>query len=590
LHSFFIKYKTIILDRLKHILVVILLLSCKQIIFAQNNNSSSELNEVDTNINESVYINTNSNSFLTGETLLYNISCLNKTTNLPSKYSKVAYFKLIDSNKKIITTQKIFLKNGTGNGDFFIPTTLETGTYKIIGYTNWILNKNIDNYFITDIYILNPYKENNVVTTSQSEVSISEPTIDSNISFHFNSKVLANRQKAELSIKTSNDDFLKGNYTISVRKADGFSVQNKTLFNDYKLVSQNKNPNNTINSSDFVLPELRGEIIKGRIKSNFGEINNRKVALSIVGKNYDLKIAKTDEQGRFTFNLEKANTNPNIVIQVLGDNKENYTIEINEPKETDFSTLVFPALQLNSESNKNITERLISSQIENAYYNTKKDSIITTDKFVPFFGTSTIQYKFDDFTRFPTMEETITEIITGVVFRKEKDNYSLLINDYDKNFNSTLPPLVVVDGLILENLNDFFKYNPRNLYSVNVVKSLYYYEAKSFNGLLFFTTKNGDYETNLNGSYIIKPQILRPVDKKRYFQPDYTQDKNIRIPDYRHQLLWLPNADLSTINSNIQFYTSDVSGKFEVTLEGFSATGKPVYVKEIIDVKSTDSN
>ncbi|UTN04764.1 hypothetical protein L0669_02395 [Flavobacterium bizetiae] len=578
------------MDRLKHILVVILLLSCKQIIFAQNNNSSIELNEVDTNINESVYISTNSNSFLTGETLLYNISCLTKTTNLPSKYSKVAYFKLIDSNKKIITTQKIFLKNGIGNGDFFIPTTLETGTYKIIGYTNWILNKNIDNYFITDIYILNPYKENNVVTTSQSEISISEPTIDSNISFHFNSKVLANRQKAELSIKTANDDFLKGNYTISVRKSDGFSVQNKVLFNDYKLINQNKISNNTINSSDFLLPELRGEIIKGRIKSNFGEINNRKVALSIVGKNYDLKIAKTDEQGRFTFNLEKANTNPNIVIQVLGENKGNYTIEINEPKETDFSSLVFPALQLNSESNKNITERLISSQIENAYYNTKKDSIITTDKFVPFFGTSTIQYKFDDFTRFPTMEETITEIITGVVFRKEKDNYSLLINDYDKNFNSTLPPLVVVDGLILENLNDFFKYNPRNLYSVNVVKGLYYYEAKSFNGLLFFTTKNGDYETNLNGSYIIKPQLLRPVANKRYFQPDYTQDKNTRIPDYRHQLLWLPNADLSTINSNVQFYTSDVSGKFEVTLEGFSATGKPVYVKEIIDVKSTDSN
>lgn len=587
--NFFIKYKTIILDRLKHILVLILLLSCKQIIFAQNNNSSIELNEVDTNLNETAYISTNSNSFLTGETLLYNISCLNKTTNLSSKYSKVAYFKLIDSNKKTITTQKIFLKNGTGNGDFFIPTTLETGTYKIIGYTNWILNKNIDNYFITDIYIVNPYKENSVQTTNQSQVLISEPTTNSNISFNFNNKILANREKVELSVKTSNDDFLKGNYTISVRKSDGFSLQNKALFNDYKLVNQNKIPNNII-SSDFILPELRGEIIKGRIKSNLGEINNQKVALSIVGKDYDLKIAKTDEQGRFTFNLERANTNPNIVIQLLGENKENYSVEIDEPKETDFSTLIFPVLQLNSESNKNITERLISSQIENAYYNTKKDSIINNDKFVPFFGTSTIEYKFDDFTRFPTMEETVTEIITSVVFRKEKDNYSLLVYDHNQNFNSTLPPLVVVDGLILENLNDFFTYNPKNLYSVNVVKGLYYYEAKSFNGLLFFTTKKGDYETKLNGSYIIKPQLLRPVDKKRYFQPDYTQDKNTRIPDYRHQLLWLPNADLSAINSNIQFYTSDVSGKFEVILEGFSATGKSVYIKEFIDVKNTDSN
>ena len=587
---FFIKYKTIILDRLKHILVITLLLICKQISFAQNNNSSVELNEIDTNLNETVYISTNSNSFLTGETLLYNISCLNKSTNLPTKYSKVAYFKLIDSNKKTIATQKIFLKNGTGNGDFFIPTTLETGTYKIVGYTNWLLNKNIDHYFITDIYIVNPYKENIVTTTSQNEVAISEPIIDTNISFFFNNKIVANRQKVEVSIKTSDDDFLKGNYTISVRKSDGFSVQNKALFNDYKLVNQNKISNSIIPSSDFILPELRGEIIKGRIKSNFGEINNKKVALSIVGKNYDLKIAKTDEQGRFTFNLERANTNPNVVIQLLGENKENYSIEIDETKETDFSTLVFPDLQLNSDSNKNITERLISSQIENAYYNIKKDSTITTDKFAPFFGTSTTEYKFDDFTRFPTMEETITEIITGVVFRKEKDKYSLMIYDHDKNFNSTLPPLVVVDGLILENLNDFFTYNPRNLYSVNVVKSLYYYGAKSFNGLLFFTTKKGDYETKLDGSYIIKPQLLRPVAKKEYFQPDYTQEKNTRIPDYRHQLLWLPNTDLSTINSNIHFYTSDVSGKFEIILEGFSVTGKSVYIKEFIDVKSTDSN
>lgn len=590
LQYFFIKHKTIILDRLKHILFIALLVSCQQVIFAQNNNASIELNEIDKNLNETIFITTNTNSFLTGETLLYKIFCLDKTTHTPTKYSKIAYFELIDSDKKTISKQKLFLENGTGNGDFFIPTTLESGTYKIIGYTSWMLNKKIDNYFTADIYIINPYKEKLVNTNIQNSISSSEPVTDPNISFEFKNKIVGNRTSAELKIKTISDDFIKGSYIISVRKTDGFAAQKKISFEDYQIASQNKVYDNTVKNSDFVLPELRGEIIKGRIKSASGEIKNKKVALSIIGKNYDLKLSKTDEQGRFFFNLEKANTNSNVLIQLLEDGKENYSIEIDKTKETDFSSLTFSSLQLNSESNKNITERLISSQVENAYYSSKKDNLITSDQFVPFFGSLTTEYKFDDFNRFSTMEETITEIIAGVVFRKEGNKYKLLVYDHDKNFNSSLPPLVAVDGLILEDLNDFFAYHPKNLYKVNVAKGLYYYGSKSFNGLVCFATKNGDYETNLKGSFIIRPELLRPISKKEYFQPNYSDNKNARIPDYRHQLLWLPNIDLSNTNKDIQFYTSDVYGKFEVLLEGFSESGKPVYIKDFIEVKETTSN
>jgi hypothetical protein len=579
------------LDRLKNILVITLLLSCQQIIFAQNNTSAAEISEIDKNLNETVFITTNTNSFLTGETLLYKIFCINKNTNTPTKYSKIAYFELIDSDKKVISIQKVFLENGTGNGDFFIPTTLESGTYKIVGYTNWMLNKTIDNYFTADIYIVNPYKEKLASTSTQQDgIAFSEPVTDANISFEFQNKTFDNRAPIELKIKTVSDDYAKGNYTLSVRKSDGFSVQKKISFRDYQLATQNKVSDNTLNNLNIVLPELRGEIITGRIKSVSGEIKNKKVALSIVGKNYDLKLAKTDEQGRFAFNLEKSNTATNIIVQLLEDDKENYTIEIDKMKQADFSSLAFSNLQLNSESNKNITERLISSQVENAYYSTKKDSLVASSQFVPFFGSSTTEYKFDDFTRFSTMEETITEIITGVVFRKEDKKYKLLVYDHDKNFNSSLPPLVTVDGLILEDLNEFFTYNPKNLYKVNVVKGLYYYGSKSFNGIVCFATKNGDYDTNLKGNFIIRPEILRPIGKKEYFQPNYTDNKNARIPDYRHQLLWIPNIDLRYINSVIPFYTSDVTGKFEVVLEGFSASGKVVYIKDIIDLKDTVSN
>ncbi|MRX37732.1 hypothetical protein GJU43_00455 [Flavobacterium sp. LC2016-23] len=578
------------MDRLRYLLVITLVLSYQQIVFAQKNNALAELKTIDKNLNESVFISTNTNSFLTGETLYYKIFCMDKTTNAPTKYTKVAYFELIDTNKKTIVTHKLFLENGSSHGDFFIPTTLETGTYKIIGYTNWMLSNNGSGaYFNSDIYIVNPYKENAVSdpVIDPKELVITRTTND-NISFDLKNKIFNTREQAELKVNAGSDDFLKGNYMISVRKTDGFLAQNKIIFNDYQSKNQNSSNSNIVNTSNFVLPELRGEIISGRITSASEEVKNKKISLSIIGKNYDVKVAKTDEQGKFIFNIEKANPNSNIIVQVLEYNKESYTIEMDKQKEADLSDLKFSDLKFNPESDKNITERLVSSQVENAYYNIKKDSLLTPANFAPFYGTLSKEYKLDDFTRFPTMEETITEVVSGVVFRKNNKNYSLHVFDYDENYESSSEPLVVVDGLILDDLNEFFSYSPKNIYKINVVKGLYYYGAKSFNGVVAFTTKNGDYKTKLKGTFIIRPELLRPHGKKEYFQPDYSDSKNTRIPDYRHQLLWLPSADLT--DTTIKFYTSDISGQFEIVLEGFSASGKPVFIREIIEVKKSNSN
>lgn len=589
LYVIFIKYKTIILDRLKYLLVIALTVSFQQICFAQKNNTLNELNEIDKKLNESVYVSTNGNSFLTGETLLYTFFCVNSTTNIPTKYSKVAYLKLIDHNKKTIFTHKLFLENGVGNGDFFIPTTLETGSYKIIGYTNWMLNKNASAYFSQDIFIINPYKEksNNVIS---EKVLKSEVITNENVAFDLKSKIFKNRDKIEFKISTSSDEFAKGHYTLSIRKLDGLLSQNKISFTPSQAGNQNKNLNNETNNTNFSFPELRGEIISGKLSSDISEVKNRKVALSIVGKNNDLKITKTDDQGKFLFNLEDPNPNSNIIVQVIEDNKEDFTVTMDQPKDIDLKDLTFPVFVFNSEFISNVTERLVSTQIENAYYTKKKDSTIIPNDRIAFYGPLSKEFKLDTFTRFPTMEETITEVVAGVYFRKDNNNYSIHVYDYDPNYESTIPALIIVDGLLIQNVNELFTYNPKNIYKVNVVKGLYYYGSKSFNGIVAFTTKNGDFDTNLNGNFLIRPELLRPQYKKAYYQPDYANSKDSRIPDYRHQLLWMPKVDLSDSNSKISFFASDVPGKYEIILEGFSVNGKPVFIKENIDIQDTTLN
>jgi hypothetical protein len=67
----------------------------------------------------------------------------------------------------------------------------------------------------------------------------------------------------------------------------------------------------------------------------------------------------------------------------------------------------------------------------------------------------------------------------------------------------------------------------------------------------------------------------------------YDGSKNLeRIPDFRSQLLWLPNLVLDTKYKEITFYTSDNVGDYEVSLEGFTNEGIPVSLKEVFSVKN----
>ena len=573
------------MDRLKYLLLVTLAVSFQQIIFAQKTSTLTELNEIDKKINESLYISANANSYLTGETLLYKIFCLNKITNAASNYSKVVYLQLIDSNKKTVFTHKLFLEKGTANSDFFLPTTLETGTYKLIGYTKWMLNKKTT-YSNIDIYIVNPYKEKPTNSIAQKESAVQEIVSNENISFDFKNKIYGNRDLIEFKVNTKSDDFKHGNYMISIRKADGFLSQNKTVFN----ALENNNFDDEIKNAQYLLPELRGEIISGKILAPNADIKNKKVALSIVGKNSNLKFAKTDAEGKFVFNLEKSNSSSNIIVQIAESNKQDYTIEIDKPTDIDLSNVSFPTLQFNPEFQQHISERLIASQVENAYYTIKKDSIQASTDTIPFYNGLSTEFKLDDFTRFPTVAETITEVVAGTYYTKDKNNYAIHVYDYDPNYESEMPALLVVDGLVIEDINELFVYSAKNIEKVNVVKGIYYYGSKSFNGVVSFTTKNGDYDTKLKGNFILRPELLRPQSKKEYYQPDYTNPKNARIPDYRHQLLWLPKAELNDPTAKVSFYASDVSGQFEVVLEGFSASGKPVFINEIIEIKDLNSN
>ena len=604
LYFIFIKPKTTILDRLKKTLLLILLLNCKLVSFAQNNAlSNSDVTILKSNP-EKLFLHCNTTTFVTGETLYYKLYSLNPLKISATTVSKIAYVELVSEDNKIIFLQKLFLENGMGQGDFFVPSTLKTGNYKLVAYTNWMLNKSETELFQINISIINPYQtpEKTVeATTKETPALATESVLKPNdqptntplekddFALELNQKTAAARESLFLKIKPLSQSIEKGNYSLSIRKTDSLPIQKQITAKEYKNNWTNNSNSTTFPAKELILPELRGEMITGSIvaKNGTDNLQNKTVALSIPGKNFALKITNTNATGKFIFNLEKANYSPNLIIQVVGEDRNNYSVKLEEQKGINYpSNPANLALELTPELKNSILQRSIATQIQNGYYSKKTDSIVETNTNDTFFKSMGKEYILDDFNRFPTLQETITEVVFEMYYRKNGNNFIIGVRDYKTTVEVPGSPLVLVDGLMIQDYNELFEYSTKNIYKISIVPGGYFYGSQLFNGVISFTTKNQDFVSKQSGSYILNASVLRPFIKKDYFNPDYTDKSKLeRIPDYRYQLLWIPQLTLDNMENPISFYTSDVTGTFEVSLEGFTDQGIPVSLKDTFEVQ-----
>lgn len=523
---------------------------------------------------ESLLVKTNTSVVLTGETLYYQLYCLNKTTVF-SDISEVAYLEVINNRKESIFKTKISLKNGIGSGDYFIPTTLKTGNYKLIAYTSWMLNNSQNNFFEKDFTVINPFEEHiNMIIDSTSKKSEVYKTETKNTSegivLNLDKEKYFKREKATLVIPKTLD---KGNYFLNIRKIDFIPTNsnNEIINTDINLKQDIK-----------VLPETRGEIITGYITSKTANsnLNSKIVTLSIPGKNFIFKTTKTNSSGKFTFLIDKQTSASNCYVQLSESDRENYAITVDKTPSPDLSNLIFSNKTAISPKNlKAIQEHSLATQVENVYFSQKKDSLIDAVNTDLFFEPTEKNYNLDSFERFRTFKETIIEIVTELNFKDYNQVPSLYLRN--SRFNITQSPepcLVLVDGLQIQDINALLNYNAYQIQSISVVDRPYCYGPKIFNGIVSIITKNNDFASIYTDKNILKTMILRPEPAKVYFEPKYEISNTLnRVPDYRYQLLWKPNIAFKNSEIAISFYTSDIAGDYEIMLEGVTETGNYIH-------------
>lgn len=554
--------------------------------------------EIALNNQESIFVHFNGTTFVSGETLLYNLYCLNSKSYLKSSISKIGYLEIFDQNYKSVYKCKINIENGVGYGDVFIPTSFHNGIYKMVFHTNWMTNKSENSFFEQDILIINPFeplKDNknisnqinlNVKNQNTEIISNGNAIIENKIKLELEKKVFSNREKVNLKLKPIDSKFLKGNYSISIRKKEDLPLQKQVNAIEYTK----SNYQTTYLSSNIILhlPELRGELIYGTItaKKSGKEIKDKTITLSIPCKNFVFKTTKTNDLGQFIFILDKFPSNTNSIIQLMDEDRDEYSLNIDNSNVIDLKKIKFDTAFNISQQYKNAIEtRSVASQIQNAFYKNKKDSIITNPNTNSFFNTLEKDYILDDYTRFSTLKETITEVLNEVYYKQKNKQYSIHLRENSNIAEAFGAPLIMIDGILIQDINELFDIDMSTIFKVSLVNQPYVYGTSIFSGILNFVTKDNNYQTKATGDFIKKTTILRPSNTKIYFNQDYSNSpQNDRIPDYRMQLLWAPNFKLETAESTLSFYTSDVSGEYEIMIEGFSENGIPVSEKESFNV------
>ncbi|MCK0109511.1 hypothetical protein MWU58_09415 [Flavobacteriaceae bacterium S0825] len=540
---------------------------------------------------ESVYVHYNSTLLFSGETLYYKFYSLNNFSNKLSNISKVGYIELIDKNKQTVFKHKIRLNNGQGLGDFLLPSDIISGNYKLIGYTAWMSNNQENKFFDADLKIINPYKSINEATIKNDSLNIKpkgefRPNSTENFELKLQKRVYRVRDEVPFSVVS--DEKLDSDISISVHKINNIKSPSLQSIKTFREEQANNVEYKTVSKEKIkVFPEIRGEIVRGTLKSGTQEVVNKKIALSIPSGGL-INIIKTDSEGRFSLNVNQYYNSNELYAKVFDENTDNYNIELEPLFKIDFKEVNFEEFRIFESEVPKILERSILNQIDNAYLFTKTDSIIKKKPYLPFDKSYDLVYDLDDYNRFSDMSETFIEIINQAqIYEVSNDDFQFAILNNKGSFDKSIPPLLVIDGIIVKNANLLVNYNAKSIKTIKIIKDKYFLGSDIFNGVIVFQTINNDFSRKV-GDYVLNKFELYDLEKiKHYKNVSYKGSlltlKN-KIPDYRRQLYWNARVKLSGNTNNFTFYTSDNTGEFEIRVEGFTERGEPVSLSSTFTV------
>jgi hypothetical protein len=186
------------------------------------------------------------------------------------------------------------------------------------------------------------------------------------------------------------------------------------------------------------------------------------------------------------------------------------------------------------------------------------------------------------------MEEVLREYVTPVNVRKRSGQFHLPVYDeLSKQFFNN-DPLLLLDGVPVFNIDKFMQYDPLKIRKLEVMSRRYFLGNMFFEGVVNFITYKGSME-----GYELDPHAT-VIDydglqlQRVFYSPVYEtpEQVNSHLPDFRNLLYWSPAVKTNGKGrQDISFYSSDMTGRYLVVLQGLTPDGKAGTATVSFDIK-----
>jgi len=526
-------------------------------------------------VDAQVYLQIDRDKYIAGEDVWFSIYSTDPETGKLSSESAIAYIELLNPWNAPVIQKRFPLSGGRGNGVFLLPDSLSSGTYTIRAYTNWMKDFLPGNCFMHDIDIFNPFKGTGFRRkTSSSGSALSGLPFPSNENaIRITSDTLFNkREKITLKVqigKYGTGRAEKSEISISVTPSEVTSV---SRWIDYSI---------SPGEGQHEL-ESEGHFLSGRVRYRDGNVTDSSefLYMSIQGKVADFKYAHIDTSGRFSFIMPVDTRLRRLILQPENPDN-NMTLEI----EPSFSWII---PESNSVSDTLTGDQLaLFSELSFNYQTGKIYGTTLKKEIVPaessnfsrrrFYGIPEMEIILDDYISLPVMQEVFFELVPGIILRTRRGGYELKItNPLTGNFYEE-PPLVMIDGVIINDLNVLAGLDPEKVEKIEVVQTPYLIGDLVLHGIVNVITRAGDFsDITMPEFAVVLP--YRVIDDPYVFSPaDHIGESAAmrRIPDLRNTLYWNPSVK-TDINgeADIEFFASDAEGVYTINIQGISADGE----------------
>jgi len=208
-----------------------------------------------------------------------------------------------------------------------------------------------------------------------------------------------------------------------------------------------------------------------------------------------------------------------------------------------------------------------------------------------FYGKPDIELIMDDYIKLPVMEEVFLELLPGAFLKMKRSVYEISIADPVTNSIYDIPPVLLIDGVVIDEPEIIAGLDPETVEEIDVVKERYMVGDYMSYGIVNVITRAGDY------SYVTLPDhavrlsyiVAEPVCSFHF--PDYSTSemKQSRIPDFRNTLYWNPSVEPDEEGkARVEFWSSDYNTDYLINIQGITAGGTVISYKEKIRIEKSD--